>query len=84
VNVPLRKAGARLPLFVLAVAVLGAAFAALVRYQSVHSPLGVVAVLAVELAAIALAVAFHLVELPGAPPRAPGRPERTRVDVDYF
>jgi hypothetical protein len=75
---------ARTVAFVLAAAVLAAAFAAVVRYQGVRTPLGVVALLAIELTAIALAVGFHLVELPSAPPRAAGRTEPLRIDVDYF
>jgi hypothetical protein len=70
----------RTALFVLGAAVLAAAFAALVRYQGIRSPLGIAALLAIELAAIALAIGFHLVELPSAPPRA----ERLHIDVDYL
>jgi hypothetical protein len=75
--------GARLALFVIAILVLGSAFAAVVRSASLHTPLGVAALLAIEVAAIAVAVGFHLVELPR---RAPGtqRPDAARVEVDYF
>ncbi|MDB5071875.1 MAG: hypothetical protein JWM87_2986 [Candidatus Eremiobacteraeota bacterium] len=75
---------ARIALFVAAICVLAAAFAALVRYQGVRSPLGIAALLAIELAAIAIAVGFHLVELPSAAPRDAGRAEPLRVDVDYL
>jgi hypothetical protein len=54
------------------------------RYQGFHSPLGIAALLAIELCAIALAVAFHLVELPSAAPRRARGAEPLRIDVDYF
>lgn len=75
---------ARVALFVLVAVVLVAAFAVLVRYHGLRSPLGIAALLALELSAIALAVGFHLVQLPGATPRAAGRAEPLRFDVDYL
>jgi hypothetical protein len=70
--------------FVLGACALVAAFAALVRSHQFHSPLGIAALLAIELSAIALAVGFHLIELPGAAPRGAGEARPLRMDIDYL
>jgi hypothetical protein len=65
--------------------VLACAFAAVVRHQgqAPRTPLGMAVLLAIELAAIGLAVGYHLTELAGAPRRAPSA-KPVRVEVDYL
>jgi hypothetical protein len=74
---------ARMVVFLFAATVLAAAVVALVRYHGVRSPLGIAALLAIELVAIGLAVAFHVTELAGNPRRA-GRAKPLCIDVDYL
>jgi hypothetical protein len=80
---PRARSHTRTAAFVIGACVLAAAFAALVRYHGVRSPLGIAALLAIELAAIALAIGFHLVELPSVAPRAAGR-AAPLIDLDYL
>lgn len=77
----MRSGAARLVIFIAAALALVATFAAIVRSTGVRSPLGFAAVLAIEVAAIACALGFHLLELPSPPP---GRAPRREPPIDYL
>jgi hypothetical protein len=64
------KRSARPARFAIAVVVLGIAFAAVLRLTGSRSAVSIAALMAIEILAIAVALGFHLIELPS----------RSRVD----